>query len=132
MSNTTVTKTENEIVVDPQPHILSISKGTITLATPITVRDKQVTEIKYDFSKVTGREYADALDEDTRSMNIYRLTAKQALSLFARAVSKVTENVDPTDVKEQIGVQDSVKAIQLSSLFFAASAKAGNDRISND
>lgn len=59
--------------------------GIITLKTPLRAGGRDVTELAYDFGKLTGWEYADAMDMDPRAGNIYRITRKQALCLFAMA-----------------------------------------------
>ena len=62
--------------------------GIITLKTPLRAGGRDVTELAYDFGKLTGWEYADAMDMDPRAGNIYKITRKQALCLFAAAAGK--------------------------------------------
>ena len=65
--------------------------GIITLKTPLRAGGRDVTELAYDFGKLTGWEYADAMDMDPRAGNIYKITRKQALCLFAAAAGKANE-----------------------------------------
>lgn len=60
----------------------------------------------------------------------YRITYRQALSLFAKAAAKQTDRLDMQDIVSQIGVTDAVEGVQLATLFFNASTRAGRLRIS--
>lgn len=122
---------KNPVITDPQEQIRKLGKGTLTLDTPIKAGDKDVTELHYDFSKLTGWEYADAMDKDSGGSNIFRITNKQAMLLFAATAGKETDGIDATDIRERIGVADSIKAVQLATVFFVASTRAGNNRITN-
>lgn len=105
-------------------------KGRLRLETPILAGDKEITELSYDFTKLTGMEYIDAMDSDTSAQQIFRITYRQALALFAKAASKETPALDMQDILSRIGVTDTVKAVQLATLFFSASTRAGHQRIS--
>lgn len=107
-------------------------KGILALETPITAGDKQITELPYDFTVITGMEYTDAMDSDSRSnaQQMYSLTYRQGLNLFATAAAKEIEGLDMTDIVTRIGVTDAVEAVQLATLFFTASTRAGRKRIS--
>lgn len=104
----------------------SMSKGTMQLVTPIRAKSSDVTELQYDFKKLTGMEYVEAMDSDPNAKNVFKVTAKQALCLFAVAAGKVTDDLDATDIKERIGVADTVKAVQLATVFLVASAREAN------
>lgn len=105
-------------------------KGKLTLETPIKAGDEEITELTYDFTVLTGMEYAAAMDSDSNAQQVFRITDRQSLALFARAASKQTPRVDTTDIIERIGMTDAVVAIQLATFFFSASARAGQLRIS--
>lgn len=105
-------------------------KGRLELETPIKAGGEEITELAYDFTELTGMEYVDAMDSDMNSQNIYKITYRQALSLFAKAAEKHTEHVDKRDIIEQIGMTDAVEAVQLASNFFGASQRAARLRIS--
>lgn len=105
-------------------------KGRFQLEKPIHARDKEITELDYDFTVLTGMEYTDAMDTDPMAQQIFRITYRQALALFAKAAAKQTPDVDQQDIMEQIGMTDAVEGVQLATLFFSASTRAGRLRIS--
>ena len=100
-----------------------ISKGTLELATPIRARSKDVTALHYDFTRLTGWEYAEAMDSDPAARNVFVVTKKQAICLFAAAAAKVTPDVDAKDIKERIGLADAQRAVQVATLFLTTSAR---------
>ena len=79
---------------------------------------------------LTGMEYTDAMDSDPNAQQIYKITDRQALALFAKAAAKQTDKVDMRDIIERMGMTDAVIAVQLATLFFSASTRAGRLRIS--
>ena len=105
-------------------------KGRLTLETPILAGGEEIKELAYDFTVLTGTEYTDAMDSDINAQQIYRITYRQALALFAKAAAKQTDKVDMRDILERIGMTDAVEAVQLATLFFSASTRAGRLRIS--
>lgn len=109
---------------------MSAGKGRLELETPILAGDDEIKELAYDFTVLTGIEYTDAMDSDPNAQQIYRITDRQALALFARAAAKQTEKVDSRDIIERMGMTDAVVAVQLATLFFSASTRAGHLRIS--
>ena len=100
-----------------------LEKGTLKLHTPIKGGGKELTEIGYDFTALTGWEYAEALDADANATNAFRLTRKQAVSLFAAAVAKETPELDAKDVKERLSAKDAVQAVNLATIFFVNSGR---------
>ena len=108
----------------PAPITLNmISKGTLELATPIRARSKDVTALHYDFTRLTGWEYAEAMDSAPAARNVFVVTKKQAICLFAAAAAKVTPDVDAKDIKERIGLADAQRAVQVATLFLTTSAR---------
>lgn len=105
-------------------------KGRLKLEKPIRGGGEEITELVYDFTELTGLDYIDAMDGDPAAQQIFKITYRQALNLFARAAQKQTDGVDARDITEQIGMTDAVEAVQLATLFFSASARAGRLRIS--
>ncbi len=108
---------------------MKTGKGILKLEMPFTSDDVEITELKYDFTALTGMEYADAMDSDTVTQQAFRITNRQALALFAIAAAKQTEHVDNTDIIQRMGVTDSIEAVRLAALFFQASVRAGEMRI---
>lgn len=109
---------------------MSQGKGRLQLETPIQSGDDTVTELAYDFTSLTGMEYTDAMDSDPNATGSYRITYRQALALFAKAAAKHTERLDMQDIVSKIGGTDAVEGVQLATLFFNASTRAGRLRIS--
>lgn len=98
-------------------------KGTLKLSKPIRASSEDITELHYDFTTLTGWDYVDAMDSDTAAKNMFKITNKQALCLFAVAAAKKTDKVDATDIKERISAVDAVKAVQLATVFLVSSTK---------
>lgn len=105
-------------------------KGRLRLETPILANDEEITELVYDFTDITGMEYVAAMDSDPNAMQIFKITYRQGLALFAAAAAKHTEAVDSRDIMERIGMTDAVEGVQLATLFFSSSTRAGRLRIS--
>lgn len=104
--------------------------GTFKLAVPFRSDGYDITELHYDFKALTGVEYANAMDSDnSRNTDSFRMTNKQALSLFATAAAKKTEHVDKDDVMRGLSIDDAIKAVQITTVFFVLSSRAGNTRI---
>ena len=109
-----------------------VSRGVLQLARPIRASDKDITELRFDFSKLTGWEFAQALDRDTSGKtNAFRLTQTQAIELFAAAAEKNTPDVDAEDIRRRMGIEDAIKATQLATSFFSFTSRAANQRITN-
>ena len=124
---------------EAEKQLAKISKGTMKLEKPIMAADRELTELHWDFRTLTGWEYANALDCDDAGVNVFKITNKQAFSLFAAAAAKMTtmknesgieiHPLDARDIKERMGIDDTIKAVQLATVFFATSARVGNKRI---
>lgn len=108
---------------------MGAGKGKLRLETTFQSGGKTVEELKFDFTALTGVEYTDAMDSDPNAGG-FRLTNRQALALFAKAAAKQTEGPDAKDIMENISVTDAVEGVQLATLFFNASVRAGRMRIS--
>ena len=105
-------------------------KGRMKLETPIRKGEKEYTELEYDFTVLKGFEYTDAMDSDANATNAFNITRRQALALFAKAAAKQTEGLDMQEIVAEMGVTDSVEAVEIATLFFNASRRAGRMRIS--
>lgn len=116
---------------NPGDLLKKIAHGKLALSQPIRAGGLDVTELEYDFNRLTGWEYAGAMDKDSAVTGITRISNKQALSLFAAAAGKATPGIDATDILERMGCDDAVKAVQLATVFFVTSQREGNKRISN-
>ncbi len=129
MSEEAIKNEKNEVKANENAQnvlVGEIVKGTLKLSAPIRAKSQDVTELQYDFSKLTGWEYVEAMDADTSARNIFKISQKQALCLFAAAAGKVTPDVDATDIRERIGAVDALRAVQLATVFLITSTRAAN------
>ena len=110
--------------------VMAAGKGRLRLEVPIRSGDTEITEILYDFTKLTGLEYTDAMDSDTNANQMFRITYRQALALFAKAAAKCTDRLDMNDIISKLGITGAQEGVQLAALFFMASARAARQRIS--
>ena len=104
-------------------------KGKLRLETPIAYGEGEVTELVFDFTALTGMEYADAMDAAGAKQS-FSISYRQGLQLFAAAVAKQMDQFDARDIVERISITDAVEGVQLATAFFAASVNAGFLRIS--
>ena len=95
-------------------------RGVLELETPIEAGGETLESLSYDFTKLTGLDYIDAMDSDG---------SRQSLALFGKAVSKEMEALDMRDILERIGMTDALEGIQLAMLFFNSATRAGRMRI---
>ena len=105
-------------------------KGKLKLAVPILASDVEHTELAFDFGKLNGWDFINAIDgaADAKA-SAFRLSGKQALALFAAAVEKCNEGIDAEDIKYRMSIDDCIKAVQVASLFFNSTSRAGNLRM---
>ncbi len=101
-----------------------LEKGEMKLLTPIRGGGKDIDTLKYDFTKLTAWEYAEALDSDAAAKDAFKMTKKQGISLFAAAVAKEMPELDARDVKERLGIKDGVQAVNLATVFFVSAQRA--------
>jgi len=101
----------------------SICRGEMELKKPIRAGSADIEKLKYDFTRLTGWEYAQAMDKDREGRGAFYMTAKQAISLFAAAAAKETKGLDEVDIISRMGMEDGVKAVQLAQLFLNLSAR---------
>lgn len=101
-----------------------LEKGEMKLLTPIRGGGKDIDTLKYDFTKLTAWEYAEALDSDAAAKDAFKMTKKQGISLFAAAVAKEMPELDVRDVKERLGIKDGVQAVNLATVFFVSAQRA--------
>ena len=116
--------------IEEAQEVMKSGKGRLKLETPINAGGEEITELVYDFTELTGLEYTDAMDSDMNAENPFRVTRRQALALFAKAAAKQMQRIDMQDILAGLGMTDAVEAVELASLFFSASTRAGRMRIS--
>lgn len=105
-------------------------KGKMKLKTPVRSNDKEYMELSYDFAAVTGMEYVQAMDSDPSASGNYGISTKQAITLFAIAAAKKTDQVDKQDILRDLYISDAIKAEELAKLFFNVASAEANQRIS--
>ena len=101
-----------------------LEKGEMKLLAPIRGGGKDIDALKYDFTKLTAWEYAEALDSDAAAKDAFKMTKKQGIALFAAAVAKEMPELDARDVKERLGIKDGVQAVSLATVFFVSAQRA--------
>lgn len=106
----------------------SSDSGEMVLSVPIRAKSKDVSVLKYDFSKLTNREYLDALSSDRGASDPFHITSKQAFNLFCASAARETEDIDATDVRERMAVKDTVYAVQIATVFFAMATREASMR----
>lgn len=116
---------------DPEEQLKRLTSGVLPLKFPIQSGGQEHGKIAYDFGAIMGWDYADAMDSDPKNSNLFRISPKQALSLFAVAARKATPGVSDLDVKEQLNAVDAMNAIRIASAFFVASTRVGSKLISS-
>lgn len=110
--------------------VIGQGKGRLELETPILAGDEEITELIYDFTVLTGMDYVSAMDSDMNAQQAFRITYRQALTLFAVSVEREMGKLDRHDILERMGMTDAIAASQLATIFFSASTRAGRMRIS--
>lgn len=125
-------KQENEAVkklMNPEEQLKIFRKGKMKLSTPIRDGERTVEELTWDFTKMTGLEYVEALDSG-EGLNNFRLSNTQALALFAAAAAKGTDGLSSREIMRGLGVLDTTAAVRVATVFFNASFRVGNRNIS--
>lgn len=123
---------KNRKIAQEAAEAIGQGKGRMRLEVPIALHDREYTELAFDFTALKGYEYTDAMDSDRSAAGAagaMGITRRQALALFAKAAAKQTEGLDMQEIVENLGVTDSVEAIECATLFFTASRRAGRMRI---
>lgn len=132
-TNQNTENTKNEKMPKTLEELAELSrKGALILKTPIQSGEIEVKVLRFDFGKLTGFEFAEAMDScaDGKA-NAFRMTQKQAISLFAAAAAKEAQGIDKEDIMRRMGIEDAVKAAQLATNFFNLTSRAANMRITD-
>lgn len=106
-------------------------KGRLALEKPIRAGEREITELEYDFTELTGLDYTEAMDAGNGGgRNLSGMGYRQGLSLFAKAAAICNEGLDMQDIVSRIGATDAAEGVELASIFFSGSILAGRKRIS--
>ena len=117
----------------PAPITLSmISKGTLELAVPIRARSADVSVLHYDFTKLSGWEYVEAMDSDTASRNVFQVSKKQALALFAAAAAKQAPTMRKTSKRGSASLMRSVRFRWLRFFWYGRHRRPGRIHTANN
>lgn len=104
--------------------------GKFKLSKPIRANGRDVEALEFDFTKITGVEFADIMDRSrNKAPDAYNISAPQALALFAEAAAKATGGVDKFDIIGGMSIMDAIKAAQVAELFFRSVSRQGDERI---
>lgn len=105
--------------------------GILELETPILARDVAITELAYDFGRLTGMELLEALDADPKGDAIFgKVTNKQAFALFAKAAAKANETLDERDIQRRLtGPGDILNGVRVALAFFRVTSRLASTRI---
>ena len=104
--------------------------GRFKLSKPIRSNGRDVTELAFDFTQITGVEFADIMDKArNKAPDAYNISAPQALALFAEAAAKATKDIDKYDIIGGLSINDAIKATQVAELFFRSVSRQGDERI---
>ncbi len=106
----------------------AVEFGILTLAKPILARGEEVKELRYDFRKITGRQYIQALDVGAPSRAMNAITNEQAFELFIAAAKNLNDGVDDIDIRDRMGVDDVIQAVRIGKVFFGWKALEGDKR----
>jgi len=110
--------------------VRTLSIGKLVLAQPVTHAGKEYTELAYDLGSLTGWDYVKAMDSDPNNNNIFRLSATQAMSLLGMAIHKAMPQISALEASDLLGMADSINGVRIATVFFVASTRAANKRIS--
>ena len=115
-------KTNKKTDAEPNDGAEIIRHGRIRLATPIYNADGDTVEtLVYDFDRITGSMLMTALGTDSAD-NASKLTARQALELFMRAVDPANNSgVTMMDMRTKLSAEDTALAVRLGNSFFTHS-----------
>ncbi len=108
----------------------SLTSGVMNLRRPIRARGQDVTELKYDFARLTGTDYTRAMNSDRANRDAMSPSSTQLLALFAAAAADREAGYDERDITSQIGIFDVPVAVGIANNFFRLSVSVGAARIS--
>ncbi len=91
-------------------------EGKITLAKPFVIGEREITELEFDFSKMTGLDYVNAMDVDRAAVGNNKASRKQIVSLFAASLK--TPGIDYKDLMNFLGPNDMMTVLQVGELYF--------------
>ena len=100
------------------------TKGVMRLFSPMKSRGEEVSEIHYDFSVLTNRDFISCMDADRRNRDMNSISRMQALKLYYRMHDKVERPIsglDAHDLEEQASIADTDAMVDRAAAFFTSS-----------
>lgn len=100
------------------------TKGVLRLFTPMKSRGEEVSELHYDFSVLTNRDFISCMDADRRNRDMNSISRTQALKLYYRMHDKVERPIsglDAHDLEEQASIADTDAMVDRAAAFFTSS-----------
>ena len=100
------------------------TKGVLRLFSPMKSRGEEVSELHYDFSVLTNRDFISCMDADRRNRDMNSISRTQALKLYYRMHDKVERPIsglDAHDLEEQASIADTDAMVDRAAAFFTSS-----------
>lgn len=97
------------------------TKGVLRLFSPMKSRGEEVSELHYDFSVLTNRDFISCMDADRGNRSMGTISRAQALKLYYRMHDKAERPIsglDYHDLDEQASISDTEAMIEKASDFF--------------
>ena len=99
-------------------------KGTLELVVPMRGGGRALGEIDYDLMNLTSAELMEALDSTEQNNNIYLITHRQAMAVFAASAAKLNGGVfDTRDILTRLSGVDGMRAERITKAFWNASCR---------
>lgn len=100
------------------------SAGVLHLFQPMRSRGEAVSELHYDFSVLTSREFIACMDADRSNRDMNTISRTQALRLYYKMHDKVERPIsglDAHDLEEQACIADTDAMVERAAAFFTSS-----------
>ena len=100
------------------------TKGVLRLFSPMRSRGETVSELHYDFSVLTNRDFIACMDADRRNRDMNAISRTQALKLYYKMHDKVERPIsglDAHDLEEQASIADTDAMVDRAAAFFTSS-----------
>ena len=105
---------------DAAKRLEDATKGVIRLSRKMKSRGGEVSELHYDFSVLTNKDFIGCMDADRGNRSMGTISRAQALRLYYKMNDKVERPIsglDYHDLDEQAGIPDTEAMIEKASDF---------------
>lgn len=106
---------------DAARRLENATKGVIHLSRKMKSRGEEISELHYDFSVLTNRDFISCMDADRGNRSMGTISRAQALKLYYRMHDKAERPIsglDYHDLDEQASISDTEAMIEKASDFF--------------